>query len=268
METHTRPASVPPPAAPTGGMFDGSSPKLTFIFGLIGGIALTAIIGLAIILPRAYGDSKTTKDSDTAAAAPTNTAADAAPTFSDVKAVGKDDYIRGDKNAKLTLISYSDLECPFCKNFHPTLNQLLTDYKGQVNVVFRSYPLSFHANAPKEAEASLCVGKLGGADKYWAFIDKIFERTTANGTGFALDKLGPLAKEVGVNQANFQKCLDDGDMAQRVKDETADGNTGGVTGTPSTLIVDPKTGKTLGGIPGAYPLEQAKGFIDAALKQI
>lgn len=266
METRPHPAPVLPPTAPTRGMFDGSSPKLTFIFGLIGGIALTAIVGLAIILPRAYGDSKTSKNSNTTAAAPTNTAADTAPTFSDVKAVGKDDYIRGEKDAKLTLIAYSDLECPFCKTFHPTLSQLLTDYKGDVNVVFRHYPLSFHANAPKEAEATLCVGKLGGAEKYWTFVDKIFEQTTSNGTGFALDKLGPLAKEVGVNQANFQKCLDNGDMTQRVKDETADGNTGGVTGTPSTLIVNPKTGKTLGGIPGAYPLDQAKNFIDAALK--
>lgn len=249
------------------GMFDGASPKLTFVFGLIGGIAVTAIIGLAIALPRAYGATKTAKTTNTAT---TNTTATdtTAPTFSDVAKVTDSDYIRGDKNAKLTLISYSDLECPYCKTFHPTLKQLLSDYNGEVNVVFRNYPLSFHANAPKEGEAALCVAKLGGADKYWSFIDKIFERTTSNGTGFSLTALGPLAKEVGVNQDKFQKCLDDGDMAQRVKDETADGNTGGVTGTPSTLIVDAKTGKTLGGIPGAYPLDQAKGFIDQALTKI
>ena len=270
METHSTRAPIAPSAPSNKGVFDGSSPKLTFIFGFIGGIALTAVVGLAIVLPSAYGSTKTAKSTDTttAAAAGTNTAADAAPTFNDVKAISKDDYIRGEKNAKLTLISYTDLECPFCKSFHPTLKQLLTDYNGDVNVIFRNYPLSFHVNAPKEGEAALCVGKLGGADKYWAFVDKIFERTTSNGTGFALTALGPLAKEVGVNQDKFQKCLDDGEMTQRVKDETADGNVGGVTGTPSTLLVDPKTGKTLGGIPGAYPLDQAKGFIDAALKQI
>ena len=263
METHTPHLPTPQP----GGMFDGASPKLTFIFGLIGGIALTAIVGLAIILPRAYGANRSSSNTNTVAAA-TNTNTAAAPTFSDVAAVSKTDYMRGDKNAKLTLVSFTDLECPFCKQFHPTLNQLLTDYKGQVNIVLRNYPLSFHANAPKEAEAALCVGKLGGNDKYWTFVDKIFERTTSNGTGFALTALGPLAKEVGVNQAKFQSCLDSGEMAARVASDTADGNKGGVTGTPSTLIVDPKTGKTLGGIPGAYPLDQSKTFIDQALTQV
>ncbi len=256
------------PATPTPGMFDGASPKLTFIFGLIGGIALTAIVGLVILLPRTTSTSKSkTSTTDTAAAAPSNTAP-TAPTFKDVAALSNDDYFLGDKKAKLTLISYSDLECPFCKTFHPTLKQLLSDYDGKVNVVFRNYPLSFHVNAPKEAEAALCVGKLGGNEKYWSFVDKIFERTTSNGSGFALTALGPLAKEVGVNESKFQSCLDDGDMAQRVKDETADGSAGGVTGTPSTLIVDPKTGKTLGGIPGAYPVDQAKTFIDQALTQV
>lgn len=247
-------------------MFDGASPKLTFMFGIIGGVALTAIVGLAILLPRSAGTSKTSSNTNNTAVAATNTPT--APTFSDVAAVTGADYLRGDKNAKLTLISYTDLECPYCKQFHPTLNQLLTDYDGQINVVLRNYPLSFHANAPKEAQAALCVGKLGGNDKYWSFVDKVFERTTSNGTGFALTALGPLAKEVGVNQDKFQSCLDSGEMAQRVTDETADGNKGGVTGTPSTLIVDPKTGKTLGGIPGAYPLDQAKGFIDQALTQV
>lgn len=246
------------------GMFDGASPKLTFMFGIIAGVAVAAIVGLAIYLPKASG-SKSTKATTSAAATNTNAAA---PKFNDVAAVSKDEYILGDKNAKLTLISYSDLECPYCKTFHPTLKQLLTDYDGKVNVVFRNYPLSFHANAPKEAEAALCVGKLGGGDKYWEFIDKIFERTTSNGTGFALTALGPLAKEIGVNQTKFQTCLDSGEMTKKVTDDTADGNTGGVTGTPSTLIVDPKTGKTLSGIPGAYPLDQAKTFIDQALTQV
>lgn len=249
------------------GMFDGASPKLTFMFGLIGGVALTAIVGLAVVLPRAYGTAKS-KTTDTVAAAATNTATDTTPSFTDVAPVTKDDYVRGDKNAKLTLISFSDLECPYCKTFHPTLNQLLTDYNGKINVVFRNYPLSFHANAPKEAEAALCVGKLGGNDKYWAFVDKVFDRTTSNGTGFALTALGPLAKEIGVNQDKFQKCLDSGEMKARVDADTADGNKGGVTGTPSTLIVDAKTGKTIGGIPGAYPLAQSKAFIDDALTKI
>lgn len=265
METHP---TVPP--RPQGqGMFEGASPKLTFIFGLIAGIGITALVGLAVILPRAYGSSKTSSSNtsgNAAAAAPTNTT-EPAQTFSDVKKVGADDYIRGDKNAKLTLIEYSDLECPFCKTFHPTMLKVMEEYKGKVNWVYRHFPLSFHQNAPKQGEAALCVGKLGGSEKYWTFIDKIFERTTSNGTGFALDKLGPLAKEIGVNQAKFQTCLDSGEMKARVDAETADGTTGGTNGTPTTLIVD-QNGKTLAGIPGAYPYDQVKTFIDQALTQI
>ena len=249
------------PAPPPSSMFQGASPKLTFLFGLIAGVALTAIVGLAIILPRAYGPTKSKATATTTT--DTNTTAPA-QTYNDVKPVSSSDYMRGDKNAKLTLIEYSDLECPYCKSFHPTMQQILADYKGQVNWVFRDFPLSFHANAEKEAEASLCIGKLGGNDKYWSFIDKIYERTTSNGTGFALTALGPLAKEVGVNQDKFQSCLDSGEMAQTVKDESADGTTGGVQGTPTTLIVD-QNGKTINGIPGAYPVDQAKSIIDAVL---
>ncbi len=261
MEHPTHPVSPSPMS--NRGMFEGASPKLTFIFGAIAGAGIVAIIGLAIILPKAYGTTKSKSTTTTAAAAATNTTA-AAATFSDVKKVNDGDLIRGDKKAKLTLIEFSDLECPYCKTFHPTMKQLLADYDGKINWVYRNFPLSFHANAQKEAEAQLCVGKLGGQDKEWDFIDKIYERTTANGTGFALTALGPLAKEVGVNQTKFQKCLDDGEMADTVKAEQADGTTGGVSGTPSTLIVD-ENGKTLDGIPGAYPLDQAKAYIDKAL---
>jgi protein-disulfide isomerase len=245
-------------------MFDGASPKLTFVFGVIAGVAVAAIVGFAVVLPRAYSSSKT---SNTAAAAATNTPGTTTPTFSDVKKVTNDDLIRGDKNAKLTLIEYSDLECPYCQTFHPTMKQLLEEYKGKIRWVYRNFPLSFHANAQIEAEAALCVGKLGGDDKHWDFIDKIYERTTANGTGFAKTALGPLAKEVGVDQTKFQKCLDSGEMTQAVKDQETDGGKGGVTGTPTTLLVD-ENGKTLDGIPGAYPLDQAKTYIDKALTQI
>lgn len=108
------------------------------------------------------------------------------------------DYIRGDKNAPVTMIEYSDLECPFCKSIHPSLVRIMNEYPGKVKWVYRHFPLSFHANAQKEAEAAECIGKLAGADKYWEFIDKVFERTTSNGTGFALTALPTLAGELGI----------------------------------------------------------------------
>ncbi len=247
-------------------MFDGASPKLTFVFGFIAGVALTALVGMAIILPSAYGSTKKTADTSTTN---TTTNTSTAPTYGDVKKVSNDDLLRGNlSKAKIALVEYSDLECPYCKTFHPYMKQLLSDYGNDVVWVYRNFPLSFHANAPKEAQAALCVNKLGGNDKAWDFIDKIYERTTSNGTGFALTALGPLAKEVGVNQTKFQSCLDDNEMAATVTSETSDGTSGGVSGTPTTLIVDLSTGKTLDAIPGAYPVDQAKTYIDNALAKI
>lgn len=181
-----------------------------------------------------------------------------------VPEAGERDHTRGNVQAKVKLIEYSDLECPFCKSFHPTLQQILKDYGSKVAWVYRHYPLSFHANAQKEAEATECVAELGGNDKFWQFVDKIFERTTSNGTGFALSNLGPLAAEVGVNQGAFQTCLDSGKYAQLVKDQMEGGSKAGVKGTPGTFIVSKDGSSKL--IQGALPLLQVKQAVDAALK--
>lgn len=250
-----------PASTPRRSAFEGASPNLTFWFGVIAGAAAVAIIGLAIIVPRAFSKTKTTTTTNTnAVAADPN----APQKFGDVTAVSDDDYINGKKDAKITLIEYSDLECPYCKRYHTVMLDVMKAYPDQVRWVFRQFPLSFHANAQKEAEAALCVGDLGGATKYWSFVDTIFERTSSNGTGFALTDLGPLAKEVGVNQTKFQKCLDDNTMAARVSAESQNAQAAGISGTPTTLIVG-KDGKTISGVPGAYTLEEVKKLIDEAL---
>lgn len=180
-----------------------------------------------------------------------------------IKPVTDADHIRGNKNAGLTLVEYSDYECPFCKRFHPTMQELLQTYQDKIRWVYRHFPLSFHANAQKEAEASECIAELGGNDQFWEFTDKIFERTQANGTGFALDNLGPLALELGVNQAEFQTCLDSGKYEKLVKDQIADGTKAGVSGTPTTFVVDSKGNSQI--IVGAQPIEALKTEIDKAL---
>lgn len=174
------------------------------------------------------------------------------------------DYYRGNKNAKVVLVEYSDLECPFCKSFHPTMQQVIKDYGNKVKWVYRHFPLAFHANAQKEAEAAECAGKLGGNDAFWKYTDAIFERTTSNGTGFALDKLTPLAKELGLNESSFKQCLDSGEMTKKVTDQMAKGSEEGVTGTPGTIVVDSKGEAQL--IPGALPYDQVKTYIDNALQ--
>ncbi len=176
------------------------------------------------------------------------------------------DYVRGNTNAKVTLVEYSDLECPFCKRFHPTMLQIMKEYSDKVRWIFRHYPLSFHANAQKEAEATECAGKLGGNETFWKYIDAILDRTTSNGTGFALDQLVPLAKELGLNDSKFKTCLDSGEFTQKIKDQIQTGSDEGVSGTPGTIIIDAKGNTQL--IPGALPFEQIKPMIDTALQTL
>lgn len=183
----------------------------------------------------------------------------------DVPKVTKDDHVRGDRNSRIALIEYSDIECPFCKRFHPTAQQVIDNYKGDVMWVYRHYPLSFHANAQKEAEGSECAGELGGPDIFWKYLDTVYERTTSNGTGFALDKLVPLAVELGINETKFQECLDSNKYAAHVKEDMDGGSKAGVTGTPGNILLDTKTGKTRL-IPGAVPYETISAAIDEMLK--
>ena len=174
------------------------------------------------------------------------------------------DHIRGSKDADVVLVNYSDYECPFCKRFHPTMQQVMKDYGNKVAWVYRHFPLSFHANAQKEAEAADCVAELNGNDTFWKFTDAIYERTTSNGTGFALTELAPLAKELGVNESKFTQCLDSDKYAKHVQEEMAGGSAAGVDGTPGTIIIAKDGKKDFVG--GALPFEQVKPMIDALLK--
>ena len=176
------------------------------------------------------------------------------------------DHLYGNPDAPITLIEYSDFECPFCKGFHQNVKQLVDGYGGKLNWIYRHYPLEFHnPGAQKEAEASECAGELGGNDAFWKYADAIYQRTTSNGKGFPIEKLAPLAEELGLDKAKFQACLDSGKYAARVKEEFAEGTNSGVSGTPASFFVNNKTGavklKT-----GALPAEALKTEIEQLLK--
>lgn len=174
------------------------------------------------------------------------------------------DHIRGSKDASVAVIEYTDFECPFCKRVHPTYQQIMQQYNGKVMWVMRHFPLSFHQNAQKEAEATECAAELGGNDAFWKFTDGIFEKTTSNGTGFPLDQLPVLAKQIGLNERQFTACLDSGKYAAKVKKDEDDGSAGGVTGTPGNFVVNLKT-KTAQPLVGAVPFTNFKSAIDAQI---
>lgn len=184
-------------------------PQMMFVGGLVAGLMVLCTIGFVILLTLVLrgGISLSGKSADTLVAEqPLNNPPappEAAPS-GPVPPVTQKDHIRGNPKAKVVLIEYSDLECPFCKRFHPTMQQVMNTYGDKVAWVYRHYPLSFHANAQKEAEATECAAELGGGKAFWTYLDKVMERTTAGGTGFALDQLAPLAKEIGLNDVKFR----------------------------------------------------------------
>jgi protein-disulfide isomerase len=154
------------------------------------------------------------------------------------------DHIRGNPDAKISLIEYSDFECPFCKRFHDTPKKLLETHGDQVNWIYRHFPLSFHnPNAQKEAEASECVAEIGGPDKFWLFTDAIYDRTRSGGKGFAIDKLAPLVTELGLDGNAFQECLDSGRKAERVAEDLKEGASIGISGTPGSVLLNNETGE-------------------------
>jgi len=177
------------------------------------------------------------------------------------------DHIFGDPKAPISLIEYSDFECPFCKRFHTIVHEILQAYPGKVNWVYRHFPLAMHnPGAQKEAEASECVAQLAGNDAFWKFADAIYQRTTSNGRGFPLTQLAPLGREVGVDDAQLQQCIDNGKQAARVQEDFDEGTQIGVTGTPASILLHNTTGEVVLKV-GAQPFESFKPDIDRMLGQ-
>jgi protein-disulfide isomerase len=165
-----------------------------------------------------------------------------------VEAVGPS---KGDASAPITIVEFSDYECPFCGRAEPTVKEVVDQYKGKVRLVYREYPLSIHEHAQKASEAALCADEQG---KFWEMHEKLF----ANQTALAVDKLKSYAKDLSLDTTKFDKCLDGGEKAKSVAASLKAGEDVGVSGTPAFFI----NGRPLF---GAVPAERFKEIIDAEL---
>ena len=174
-------------------------------------------------------------------------------------------HLLGNPDAPLTLIEYSDFECPFCKRFHPTAHELVATNGGRVNWVYRHFPLRSHnPAAQREAEASECVAELAGNDAFWAFTDGVYAATASNGIGVPEELLGALADEAGTDEEAFIACLASGRHRARVLEDFESGQAAGVSGTPGNFLRDNRTGAVLVRN-GALPVAQLQGDIDRLL---
>lgn len=183
----------------------------------------------------------------------------------DIEDVSNKDHIRGNTNAEVTIVEYSDLECPFCKVFHTTMKQIMDTYEdGKVAWVYRHFPIAqLHSKAPKEAEASECAAELGGNAAFWQFIDKVFETTNANNS---LDpaQLPQIAGSIGLDVTAFNNCLNSGKYTKTISDAVIAAGKAGAQGTPYSVAIS-KSGQKIV-INGAEPFEAVKAKIDSLIK--
>jgi len=159
---------------------------------------------------------------------------------------------KGPEGAPVTIVEFSDFQCPYCSRAVKTVDEVVAKYGDKVRLVFRQYPLPFHENAQKAAEASLCAADQG---KFWQMHDALFEHQDALGT----DALKTHARTVpSLDVARFDACLDGGTHADAVKKDLEEGMAAGVDGTPAFFI----NGRL---VAGALPLEAFAKIIDAEL---
>lgn len=240
---------------------DGLCPsKSSFICGLVAGFVLICVIGffifLGIFISNGWGDKSKSANNNFNVNQPVNTNQQPQPSAGDlaknVKPVTSADHLLGSKNAKVTMIEFSDFQCPFCSRAHATLQKLVADYNGQVAWVYRHFPLdSLHPFARKAAEASECASE---QNKFWEYADVLY----ANQQSFSESYFGQAAGDLGLNTEKFNSCLTSGKYAGKVNDNFQEGVNAGITGTPGIYI----NGQL---IKGALPYENFKQIIDQAL---
>lgn len=182
-----------------------------------------------------------------------------APTTGDFRLPNDTDHVRGNPDAKVTIVEFSDFECPFCARLHPTLKQL-TEENQNVKWVFRHFPLtSIHSQASGAAIASECIAKLGGNNAFWAFTDAAFLNQHELGSTL----YERLATEAGVNSSSFKACLLDRSIASEITEDGDEAVQSGGRGTPFAVVVS-ASGKLVP-FSGALPYEQVKALVDQAL---
>ncbi len=179
-------------------------------------------------------------------------------------AINDQDHILGNKDAAVTIVEFSDFQCPFCRSFFEASYQdIKKEYidTGKARLIFRHFPLDFHPGAKPAALGSECAAEQG---KFWEFHDKVFQEQAKLGQGtvqFTTTDIKRWAASLKLNMAQFNKCFDTSKYAKRVTDDAAYGASVNVTGTPSFFVNGTR-------LVGAQPFASFKTTIDAALANL
>ena len=172
--------------------------------------------------------------------------------------VAAQDHTMGNPDAPVTLVEFSDFQCPFCRQFHPTVQQIFNAYEGNVRWVYKHFPLDqIHPQARPAAEASECVAEQGGNDAFWAFADALFQNQGKLGGTFYED----LAWEIGLDKEKFRDCFATRKYKDKVEANYQEGVRLGVNGTPGSFV---------NAVPvrGALPYENIKAIVEGELTKL
>lgn len=253
-----------------GNFFSKFTPKQSFVMGIAAALAAFFVVGFFVLLGQNFGEngsegrvagSSRDVDYGNQPSAPSPSVPEE-PTAGAIQIVpvSKDEHIRGNKNASISIIEFSDIQCPFCQRAHPTLKQLIEEYDGKVNWVYRHFPLdSIHPQARPAALASECVADLKGNEAFWAFLDKLFENQQSLGQAL----YEQMAGEVGVNINKFKECVSSQQFTQLVQEQYQQAINAGGRGTPYSVVV---SGETKIPISGAVPIEDFKAAVNPLLE--
>lgn len=229
-------------------------------------VATGAIIALTIFYK--YGVSfslmpkSVVRDSDSSR----SVEADQQKNLDNIRPMSEKDHILGNLNAPVKIVEFSDTECPFCKNFHFTMKDIIKNYGDKAVWAYRYFPIEqLHpVNARAEAVALECANELGGNSAFWAYLDKLFEVTPSNNQ---LDQslLPVIAESVGVNRTQFITCATSDKYAARISEDWQEAVTAGAEATPFIVVIAPNGKKY--SIVGAQSYATVASIIDLALKE-
>lgn len=225
------------------------------IVGLIVGLVLGSCLtmgGAWVIKAFSSKDADKAVAVNNAAAQPADNNDANAPVRAEIVLTDQD-HIRGDKNAPVVMVVYSDFQCPYCQRHDSTMQSIMQKYGNKVAWVYRHFPLSFHENAKPAALAAECAGEQG---KFWEYSDGLFANQDQLGAVF----FNKLAADLKLDASKFSSCYTSSKYNARVDADLAQGQTYGVEGTPATFV-----NGTL--VSGAIPQVQLEQAIDQELQK-
>lgn len=231
-------------------------------------VLLIAIFGLLTynLLTRSQASVKEAKDINNGRPAVANNPIPSVENRDIVLAdITNQDHIQGPEDAPITIVEFSDSECPFCKRFHETMQQVVKANPDNVRWVYKHAPLDqLHSKARKEAQAMECAADLGGNKAFWAYTNRLFEITPSN-NGLSDDQLPEIADYIGLNVEEFNDCLQSDRFKDEVQSDLEEAQAAGLKGTPYSVVVFEDTRLPIN---GAMSYSQVQAIIDSLLTNV